>query len=457
MNERITLAAALWGVVACGLFLCRRKSPAHFVVILLAATGVLGAFHPLLSMVVEPLTWRHAAWAPEEALLGVQREYLSFAIGLLLACGLAWFLGGLDSEREPARSPLSLAENGPAELARRDAGMAWILLALGALLYGAYIARVGLDALGDRDDFGRKYLASQGLGVLSSGLILMMAACLWAEAAPLERRHKRPFRALAFLIALWSLAFMAMRSNVLALTLGYGWIHCRRRGIRIGRVRLRLVAVLALGYLGLETFSVARGIWSQGARAVWETLKLDPRQSLASVVGGSELAHPFLTTLEAVETHAPGELAGRSYLNAFETLLPRFLHPDRPETLSERFVRSNYAQYAEGGGGTGFSLVAEGWLNFGSIQGAMLVGLFLGSFLLALEMRCSMSPHGWLARLAPNFAFLSAIAHRAESASLLKHALSLLVPALVCLLFFDSMARLRDRQQHSSWSTAGSS
>jgi hypothetical protein len=202
MNERWVLALALWSVIGGGLFLCRRKSPLHSVVIVLLSTAVLGVFHPLCSLFVEPMTWRHAAWAPERAVLGAQREYLGFAVGLLLVCGLAWMPGwqGIDAIRVGGRP--RLRRHQVEELTRRDLILASSLIVVGGLLYFGYVTRVGLGVLVDRDDYGRKYLLSEGLGVLAVGLILMMAGCLWAEVSPLSRARKAPFRLIALALAI---------------------------------------------------------------------------------------------------------------------------------------------------------------------------------------------------------------------------------------------------------------
>jgi hypothetical protein len=382
--------------------------------------------------------------------LGAQREYLGFAVGLLLVCGLAWMPGwqGIDAIRVGGRP--RLRRHQVEELTRRDLILASSLIVVGGLLYFGYVTRVGLGVLVDRDDYGRKYLLSEGLGVLAVGLILMMAGCLWAEVSPLSRARKAPFRLIALALAIWSVGFMSMRSNMMALLLGYLWIHCRRRGVMVGGIRLRFLLVIALGYVGMESFSVLRGSWSMGRGEAWELVRSNPEESLASIVGGSELAHPFLTTLEVMQSHMPGELAARSYRDALPALVPRALDPDRPETLSEGFVREHYAQYAELGGGTGFSLVAEAWLNLGSFWGPLAVGLLFGALLMLLEVAASANPEGILARLAPNAAFLAAVAHRAESASLLKHAVAIILPVLLCWLASDLVARTvgRGREQN---------
>ena len=195
-------------------------------------------------------------------------------------------------------------------------------------------------------------------------------------------------------------------------------------------MRVVIAAAILCLYVGLEGFSLWRGAWRAGARDPWALIRADPEASLASIVGGSELAHPFLTTLEVLETRTAGELAGRSYADALPALVPLAISPDRPLSLSESFVRSNYAAAAEEGAGTGFSLVAEAWLNFGAVTGSAAAGLVVGLLLAALEGRRRARPDGFLARLLPNLPFLVALGHRCESAIFVKQAFVIVVPAL---------------------------
>ncbi len=431
MNERLVLAGLLCATALAGLFLCRRQSPLHLLVLALLATLLVGGFYPLSSLVVQPLTWRNAASSPERYVLAAQAEYLAFAVGLLGACGAAWLAGHLRPspdrhERQPARIS--------AFVQHRDALVATGLVCAGFALYSAYVARVGLGALVDRADFGRKYLVSTGMGPLASGLTLVMTGCLWAEGGSIGTRARLVFRIVAGAVAMWSVAFISVRGNLVVLALGYLWIHGHRRRLELRRARILVIAAAACLYVGLEAFSLWRGAWSAGARDPWAVIRADVDSSLASIVGGSELAHPFLTALEVLESRTAGELSGRSYVDALPALVPLGLSPDRPLSLSEKFVRANYAAFASEGGGTGFSLVAEAWLNFGPLWGSAVVGLTAGLLIHLLERRRRVRPDGLIARLLPSFPFLVALGHRCESAILLKQVFVIVAPALVLAL-----------------------
>src|SRR6185295_11742780 len=95
-------------------------------------------------------------------------------------------------------------------------------------------------------------------------------------------------------------------------------------------------------------------------------------------------------------------------------LVPVGLATDRPRLLSEIFVRQNYTALAATGGGTAFSLVAEAWLDFGPLIGALVVGLIAGVILILVEHCRAVQPHGMLARIAPYLVFFVVIGHRSE-------------------------------------------
>lgn len=423
MLERTLLAALLLGLAAAGLFLLRRQSPLHLLTLALIATALVGSFHPVLTIWIEPSSWREASFAPEHRVLAVQADYAAFAAGILAIAVATWLAGGLRSSRGslgPSRS-----------VRRRDACVAWGLLLSGGVLYAAYVATVGFGPLLDREDQASKYLHSTGLGPLAAGLVLMITGCLWAEGGEVSARHKAIFRCAGAALGVWSLWFLSIRTSFVMLVAGYAWIACVRNGLELRRVRISWVAALVALYAVLETFSLFRGAWEGDVAQAMRVIVADPSSSLSSAVGGSELSHPFLTALEVEESEEAGALAGASFLRALPALAPRFVFPDRPPTLSEDFVRTNYADLAEQGGGTGFSLAAEAWWNFGPILGPFLVGAALAAMLAWIEAARRSAPDGIVARLAPTFAYLVVIAHRCESAALLKQIVLVVVPALL--------------------------
>jgi len=313
-----------------------------------------------------------------------------------------------------------------------------MLFLCGAALYAVFVQRVGLDALSSRDDYADKYLRAVGLGPLAIGINVMIVACLWAEAGELGPRLRRAFRVAGAAIAAWSLLVIAVRSNVVILGLGYAWILCARREIVVARVRPAILVLAVCGWFGLEIVSLWRGaVQSVGADRAFESIARNAETNMAALIGGSELSHPFLTALEVRLHEHDGALGGQSYLDAIPALAPLALVPDRPLALAETFARTHYADLAERGGGTAFSLVAEAWWNGGEIVGALCIGFLAGLLLLALEAGAAARRAGVLARTAPYLTFLCVIAHRSESAVLLKQVVAVGLPVMVVVLVAD--------------------
>lgn len=464
--ERFLLLGLGIAALSATLFGLRHRSPLHLLAVLAVFTLFAGHFFPIATVFVEPLSWRNVVQAPDEDVLAVQREYVAFAAGLCAAAALAFAFGGgarplgrragaphsNDTRSNDAR-PGDARERGSG---RPDVLVAACLVLSGAVLYGLFVHEVGLETLASRDDYAAKYLRSVGLGPLASGINVMIAGVLWAEAGRSSPRARNAFRAVGLAIAAWSLLVISVRTNFVILALGYGWIACARRDVTIARVRPALALAAVVGWFGLELVSLWRGaVKEAGADRAGELIVRNAETNLAAVVGGSELSHPFLTALEVRLHEHEGSLGGQSYWNAFPALAPLALVPDRPLALAETFARTHYAEMAEQGGGTAFSLVAEAWWNFGAIGGSLLVGFLAGALLLALEARAARDPAGVLARTVPYLAFLCLIAHRSESAVLLKQAVSIAAPIVVVVVLIDLVQPLWVRRTARFAAAAG--
>lgn len=407
-------AILLWIVVAWGMWLLRHRSPLHWTTVSLVSTAIIGAFYPIASQFVTPASWRNLSFLQPDSLLQVQRSFIAYAVGLGLMATIA-------------RRPRHSTGNSPRSHARdetdlRDGLVAAGLVVGGAFLYALYVRQVGLGALIDRQDHALKYLVSQGLGPLQFGLSMMIAGCLWAEDSTLSRHSKHLFGLIAAGIVVWALAFIQVRMYAVAIGLGYLYIHAARRGWELRRVRPLMVVLLAAGYLALESIALLRSVHTGGLLEGLGVLEQRGELLFAEWIGGSELGHPFVTAAEVVQTREAGELAGRSLVDGVLALAPLGLFPDRPLTLSEQFAWTQYTDVAARGGGTAFSLVAEGWLDFGAWAGPLAFGLALGGIASRVERARRTRPGGALARLAPYFLFYVAMQHRNEFATLLKQA-----------------------------------
>lgn len=436
MNERLLWAAALCAVASFTLVLLRRQSPLSAPVLAVGITAVVGVFYPLASLVIEPRSWRNLGDLSEEALLGTQVDYLAFASGLALAVLLAGALW-----------PRSLAEPRPApESSRRiqfrDTFTTWALLILGALLYGEYVRRVGYATLSSTQDFAEKYFASRGLGTLLIGLNIMIAACLWAEAGAVGKGTRTALRVVGAAILFWAIAVIAVRTYAAALVLGYVFVFCDKRLIQLRRVRIGVLVMMLAAYLGMEGYAIMRSTWSTTGdlgMAVRMAAQVDKGRALGSVIGGSELSHPFLTAVEIEQFEEPGELGGESYVDALLAFVPLFLWPDRPSTLAQRYVAEYYPALDERGGGSAFSFVAEAWWNFGHVLGPLFAGTLLGALFMLLHWRSRKSPHGLVQRLLPYMIFIVVLFHRSQLSASFKLAMSVVLPAVGLALLAETL------------------
>jgi hypothetical protein len=434
MNERWLLALALYAVGIFGLWLLRRQSPFSLPVIGLGATMLIGTFYPLMSLYVQPRSWRNTENISEAALLATQVEYLSFAVGLVIALLVACVLRRDALDTQGAAAEVAA----PGRFVRfRDGVIAWGLVLGGGLLYGAYVAQVGLGTLLVTDDFASKYLESRGMGTLQFGLNLMIAGALWGEVSRPSRASRFGLRCVAAMVFVWCFLFIAVRSQGVAVILGYLAAYCMNHSVQIRRVKPRAVILLFAAYFAAESYAIVRSSWMGSGdfmRAVEIARSADSDDSLSGVVGGSELSHPFLTAAELLQYEEGGELLGESYVNAATAFIPLFLLPDRPMTLSEEFVSEYYPAVDDRGGGTSFSMVAEAWWNFGTVFGSLLIGLLVGALLIWSSISARIHAHGLVHRVLPYSATLTLLFHRTHVQANFKQVVSLLLPVFTLLI-----------------------
>jgi hypothetical protein len=468
--ERLLLVLPLLVVTALTLWTVRSKSPLEPSILLIVATAIIGTYYPVGAGLVKPLTWRHGAHLPEDVLIATQMQYLAFAIG---AC---FVVAGVRIRRASARRPSMQVASQRVDRAAtefRDLVIAGGLVAGGALLYSLYVRKVGLGPLLDRHNFAEKYRVSSGLGGFYLGLNLVIVGCLWAEASQLTRASKNAFRAVAALVCLWAIAFIAVRHYAVALFLGYVYLVCRNGRFTLARVKPGIAVALLVGYLGVEAFALLRASWRGNIADALVTVQREHKgieQTLGQIVGGSELSHPFLTTMELTRFEVPGALAGSSYADALLGILPLWLYPDRPPTPAQEFARRHYPSFEARGGGTAFSIVGEASWNFGVLLGPLSVGAALAWLLGRMERAAHGMGAGYAARFQPYIVHMVVLLHRGSAVSVAKHLFSIALPValLACAahLVWNALQRrasirashgahLRGMHTHRSCATLG--
>jgi len=426
--ERLLLVLPLLAVTAMTLWAVRSKSPLDPSILLVVATVVIGTYYPIGAALVKPLTWRHGAHLSEEVLLATQMQYLVFAIGV------CFVVAGVRVRRNSSRASRGQATEPRFKRAAtefRDLVIAGGLVVGGALLYSLYVKKVGLGPLLDRHNFAEKYRVSSGLGVLYQGLNLVIVGCLWAEASDLKKAAKNAFRAVAALACIWAIAFIAVRHYAVALFLGYVYLACRNGRFALARVRPGIAVALLVGYLGVEAFALLRSSWRGSIADALVTVQREHKgmeQTFGQIVGGSELSHPFLTTMELMRFEEPGSLAGASYADALLGVLPLWLYPDRPPTPAQEFARRHYPSFEARGGGTAFSIVGEASWNFGVLLGPLSVGVALAWLLTRMERSARCMGSSYAARFQPYIVHMVVLLHRGSAVSIAKQLFSVVLP-----------------------------
>jgi oligosaccharide repeat unit polymerase len=162
----------------------------------------------------------------------------------------------------------------------------------------------------------------------------------------------------------------------------------------------------------------------------------------------SELQVITLSTSETAQLvpSREGYRYGATYLEAFEILIPQAIKPNRPLSPSQWFVWTRDASKASRGGGYSYSLIAEGYLNFGYFGVAMvsfLQGIFVAA-LVAYRRENPMSRGRMLLYAVCIMAMISTV--RGDFASLLKSYWVIYgIPALLSAWW---LARMPVRQAH---------
>jgi hypothetical protein len=291
------------------------------------------------------------------------------------AAALLSFLLGYSSPIGPSFAKLMPRTDGAWS---RSEGLAisWGLLLLGAALVAILVRMVGLETLTE-SEYARGYEATAGLGILAGGLMLVqigLVVLYLALAGPGRRASILPW----ILFAVLALLMLRIGRRRVVLEIGLALVVAHHFYVR--RIRFRTLAVGAVAALlvfaavGLARTYLAEGLGGILTRLVEE---FGPSEVLRL------MAEPVTVLLALTETiyQVPGQepfWMGRSFIDAFEILIPLPLHPNRPLGPSQWFVNLIDPRIAAAGGGYSYALLAEGYLNFG-ILGAAAVGFLEGT------------------------------------------------------------------------------
>jgi len=101
--------------------------------------------------------------------------------------------------------------------------------------------------------------------------------------------------------------------------------------------------------------------------------------AFAKLTSSGELvvAHNLMRLISGIESGETGFTYGRSLVTELAVFVPKYMFPNRPPALSEKFVEVFYPGVFESGGGYGFFILQDGYWALG-IPGVFLSMLFYG-------------------------------------------------------------------------------
>lgn len=305
---------------------------------------------------------------------------------MLSLLGLVSFYVGyeLSAGERLARAIPTVPPEEPVKILRA----AVFVLAVSAVLFGAFVAVVGGPAaylragyLGlYRLELGREYFAI-GLPLLGTGVLLLYHAACETRSRAVTVLYWITF------LSLGALLFAIGRRRYL-LTLILAMVVYRH--YRKHRLSLQVLAGYGgAGFILFNLWGILRrfSLYEVFTRNAWrEVLQLPFRDFFASVATEGEFSGAGVWLPQIITQLGTGELTylhGLSYLKAPVTFIPRILFPGRPPVLSEWYVATFHPELAAQGGGMGFFFLGEAYLNFG------LLGIVGVMFLAGVVFRCA--------------------------------------------------------------------
>ena len=249
------------------------------------------------------------------------------------------------------------------------------LLLVGAVLVRLLIGSVGLETLTE-SEYVRGYQETAGLGVLAGGVMLVQIGLVVLYLTMAERDRRAPVLPWV-LFAVLALLVLRIGRRRVVLETGLALLVAHHFCVR--KIRLRvLVVVAAMSLLAFAVVGLARAYLAEGLGGILT--------HLVEEFGFGEIpklmAEPIAVLLALTETmyQVPDQepfWLGRTFVEAFEIMVPLPLHPNRPLAPTQWFVNLIDPGIAAVGGGYSYALLAEGYLNFG-ILGAVAASFVEG-------------------------------------------------------------------------------
>lgn len=286
----------------------------------------------------------------------------------------------------------------------------------------------------------RNYVSSGDLVVYENPILaLLLAACYVPLALIgtvwLRGRRRRP-AAIGIAGALSAASIFINRKEAMSLAFLMIASPFTRRSLRPIQAAVILAGAVAAGLLAFNAYSLHRG----GAELTVQSV-LTPSYGL---IEGSDAGGPF-GSIQYV-FGSPRKLQfGASYLDIAYLMVPKAIWPGRPLDLAEQFARDTIPNWVPGRG-RGFSLLAEAYLNLGSV-GVLLQYLVLGYgwgfFWNWLRRLLSVYSQGAWEALYSTLGFLTLLTlHRGPVATGVKTLFVMILPLVIASLVVDRGPRI---------------
>jgi len=241
-------------------------------------------------------------------------------------------------------------------------------------LYLAYGNPIKMYAVANRVDF---YKSKQGFGSLVIGREVIIFGLVLSFCRMIYQQHlvkgTKFSKLLIFAISLFVLHnfLMGDRNPVLNLVLGIivvFWVFYKQTK----RILLFATPIFLILFL---VFGILRNL-PKGENYI-DYLTNDFKWKNFDPTSSGELTAHFKIDHDVLYISEGDYKYGSSYLEAFVSLIPKDIISSRPEYLSEWYARRFHQDTFDSGGGFGFSLIAETYINFG-VFGMILIGGVLG-------------------------------------------------------------------------------
>ena len=391
-----------------------------------ASVFLVSLFFPVLSMIVEPVTWRNLDGIDSGNLSYLQWQYFFFLLGCVIFTAFFGYKVDLVKQVESPRS------SGKGFSINKREFFSLTLIVVGGTLYGYFILSVGINNLIAIDVLSDKYEAASGKGIFYIGLNFIILGILIAEHNSVSKKFRFFCRAAAICVIVWALAYIHTRTYAAILLLGYFSIYITNQQILISSIRFKYITWGLVLWLFLEMFSIGRSFISAGYGMQLAEMKVylveNVEETIGAVVGGSDFSHPFITFWELSMNEEAGSLLGQGFLDGIKSVLPSVLVGDKPATTAQWFVNKYYPDFAARGGGAASSLVGEIWLNFGAYVGPFIFGILISFLIFIIQLNAKRNENGLCSFLIPYLTLYALLFERAGLVATFKQTIYIIVP-----------------------------